>query len=149
MCMHILLNEICFLWCRLSHIYAFLENLNCHLYFFRYFLSNLFYFAENFNLFVSIVLSTGYRSFVGFWGNLAQLMEDMLLPISLGSYVMWQRHILMMKLLRYPLKVIFLLVSKEDFLLFKKFLFRENLIVMEHAINLKSWLFMFELLGMI
>ena len=44
----------------------------------------------------SIMLNIDYRSFVGFLENMAQQMESVVHPISLGSYVMWQRHILMM-----------------------------------------------------
>lgn len=51
------------------------------------------------------ITTLGYdnRSFVGSWGNMELLMESSLLHMSLESYVMWQSHIQVMKLSRYPL----------------------------------------------
>jgi hypothetical protein len=57
--------------------------------------------SKKLDLVCSLIFSTDYRLSVGFLGNMARLMEIIPLPISLGNYAIWQRHILMMKLLRY------------------------------------------------
>lgn len=47
---------------------------------------------------IILILSTDYRSFVGFLGSMEPLMGSILLLILPVNYVMLQRHIQMMKL---------------------------------------------------
>lgn len=96
--------------CRWNHIYVSLVSQSFRLCFFRFILCYLdiifviFFPACSYCpfLFITYFLVLSYRLFVGFWVSMELQVESILLPTLLESYVMSQRPIQAMTLLRYP-----------------------------------------------